>query len=140
MEVHGGKLVFVPLRGGREHPSAARTPVTTMLALKIPLRQVFRAIGEFCERKSVLSCDSVGCMFKDEHWNYTRTITDRFEEMCIFQRVTSIPHPKTHLLYTNTTFLAPPRKKTAADPSKKYGSQPNPRSTRTIWSPQVTGK
>eukprot|EP00579_Thalassiosira_antarctica_P009756 CAMPEP_0201922180 /NCGR_PEP_ID=MMETSP0903-20130614/10281_1 /ASSEMBLY_ACC=CAM_ASM_000552 /TAXON_ID=420261 /ORGANISM="Thalassiosira antarctica, Strain CCMP982" /LENGTH=1247 /DNA_ID=CAMNT_0048459265 /DNA_START=142 /DNA_END=3888 /DNA_ORIENTATION=+ len=37
VEVHGGKLVCVPLRGGKEHPDAARRPVTTTLNLRIPL-------------------------------------------------------------------------------------------------------
>jgi hypothetical protein len=37
VEVHGGKLVCVLLRGGREYPDAARRPVTTTLSLRIPL-------------------------------------------------------------------------------------------------------
>lgn len=37
VEIHGGKLVCVPLRGGREYPDAARRPVTTTLSLRIPL-------------------------------------------------------------------------------------------------------
>ena len=37
VEVHGGKLVCVLLRGGKEHPDAARRPVTTTLSLRMPL-------------------------------------------------------------------------------------------------------
>ncbi len=37
VSIHGGKLVCVPLRGGREHPDAARRPVPTTLSLRIPL-------------------------------------------------------------------------------------------------------
>lgn len=37
VEVHGGKLVCVLLRGGHEHPNAARRPVTTTLRLRMPL-------------------------------------------------------------------------------------------------------
>lgn len=36
VEVHGGKLVCVPLRG-RDYPDAVRRPVTTALPLRIPL-------------------------------------------------------------------------------------------------------
>ena len=36
VEVHGGKLICVPLRG-RDHPDATRRPVTTALPLRIPL-------------------------------------------------------------------------------------------------------
>ena len=35
-EVHGGKLICVPLRG-RDYPDATRRPVTTALSLRIPL-------------------------------------------------------------------------------------------------------
>ena len=35
-EVHGGKLICVPLRG-RDHPDVLRRPVTTALSLRIPL-------------------------------------------------------------------------------------------------------
>lgn len=37
VEVHGGKLVCVPLKGGQEYPDAARRPVTTTLALRVPM-------------------------------------------------------------------------------------------------------
>ncbi|KAL3764899.1 hypothetical protein ACHAW5_003548 [Stephanodiscus triporus] len=37
VEIHGGKLVCVLLRGGRVHPDAARRPVTTTLSLRIPM-------------------------------------------------------------------------------------------------------
>ena len=37
VEVHGGKLVCVPLRGGKEHPDAARRPVTTTVPLRVPM-------------------------------------------------------------------------------------------------------
>ncbi|KAL7536855.1 hypothetical protein ACHAXR_009745 [Thalassiosira sp. AJA248-18] len=37
VEVHGGKLVCIPLRGGRDHPDAARRPVTTTLGLRMPM-------------------------------------------------------------------------------------------------------
>eukprot|EP00571_Detonula_confervacea_P002422 CAMPEP_0172315686 /NCGR_PEP_ID=MMETSP1058-20130122/25981_1 /TAXON_ID=83371 /ORGANISM="Detonula confervacea, Strain CCMP 353" /LENGTH=1247 /DNA_ID=CAMNT_0013029825 /DNA_START=112 /DNA_END=3855 /DNA_ORIENTATION=+ len=37
VEVHGGKLICVLLRGGREYPDAGRRPVTTTLNLRIPL-------------------------------------------------------------------------------------------------------
>ena len=37
VEVHGGKLVCVLLRGGKEYPDAGRRPVTTTLPLRIPL-------------------------------------------------------------------------------------------------------
>ena len=37
VEVHGGKLVCVLLRGGKEYPDAGRRPVTTTLNLRIPL-------------------------------------------------------------------------------------------------------
>ena len=37
VEVHGGKLVCVPLKGGKEHPDASRRPVTTTLSLRMPL-------------------------------------------------------------------------------------------------------
>jgi hypothetical protein len=36
VEVHGGKLVCVLLRGGKEYPDAARRPVTTTLSLRMP--------------------------------------------------------------------------------------------------------
>jgi len=37
VEIHGGKLVCVLLRGGRVYPDAARRPVTTTLSLRIPM-------------------------------------------------------------------------------------------------------
>lgn len=37
VEVHGGRLVCVPLRDGRDHPDPARRPVTTTLNLRIPM-------------------------------------------------------------------------------------------------------
>eukprot|EP00584_Thalassiosira_punctigera_P002193 CAMPEP_0172533418 /NCGR_PEP_ID=MMETSP1067-20121228/6134_1 /TAXON_ID=265564 ORGANISM="Thalassiosira punctigera, Strain Tpunct2005C2" /NCGR_SAMPLE_ID=MMETSP1067 /ASSEMBLY_ACC=CAM_ASM_000444 /LENGTH=1269 /DNA_ID=CAMNT_0013318063 /DNA_START=140 /DNA_END=3949 /DNA_ORIENTATION=+ len=37
VEVYGGKLVCVALRGGKDHPDATRRPVTTTLNLRIPL-------------------------------------------------------------------------------------------------------
>lgn len=37
VEVHGGKLVCVLLRGGKEYPDAARRPVTSTLPLRMPL-------------------------------------------------------------------------------------------------------
>jgi hypothetical protein len=37
VEIHGGKLVCVLLRGGKEYPDAARRPVTTSLSLRIPM-------------------------------------------------------------------------------------------------------
>jgi hypothetical protein len=37
VEVHGGKLVCVLLRSGKEYPDAARRPVTTTLSLRMPL-------------------------------------------------------------------------------------------------------
>ncbi|KAL9180611.1 hypothetical protein ACHAXT_011064 [Thalassiosira profunda] len=37
VEVYGGKLACVPLRGGREHPDAVRRPLTTTLSLRIPM-------------------------------------------------------------------------------------------------------
>ena len=37
VEVHGGKLVCVLLRGGKEYPDAGRRPVTTTLSLRMPL-------------------------------------------------------------------------------------------------------
>ncbi|KAL7551959.1 LOW QUALITY PROTEIN: hypothetical protein ACHAWF_015169, partial [Thalassiosira exigua] len=37
VEVYGGKLVCVPLRGGKEYPDASRRPVTTTLNLRMPL-------------------------------------------------------------------------------------------------------
>lgn len=36
VEVHGGKLVCVLLRGGKEYPDAVRRPVTTTLSLRMP--------------------------------------------------------------------------------------------------------
>lgn len=35
--VYDGKLVCVPLKGGTQHPNAARRPVTTALNLRLPL-------------------------------------------------------------------------------------------------------
>eukprot|EP00986_Skeletonema_menzelii_P009168 scaffold4092_cov150-Skeletonema_menzelii.AAC.3 len=37
VEVNGGRLVCVLLRGGKEHPDAARRPVTTTLKLRMPM-------------------------------------------------------------------------------------------------------
>lgn len=37
VEVNGGKLVCVLLRGGKDHPDAARRPVTTTLKLRMPM-------------------------------------------------------------------------------------------------------
>ena len=37
VEVHGGRLLCVPLRGGRDHHNAGRRSVTTSLKLRIPL-------------------------------------------------------------------------------------------------------
>jgi len=37
VEVYGGKLVCVPLRGGKEYPDPVRRPVTTTLPLRIPM-------------------------------------------------------------------------------------------------------
>lgn len=34
--IYDGKLVCVPLKGGRKHPDAARRPVTTALSLRLP--------------------------------------------------------------------------------------------------------
>ena len=40
VEVHGGKLVCVPLRGGKEYPDVGRRPVTTTLGLRMPMATV----------------------------------------------------------------------------------------------------
>ena len=72
VEVHGGKLVCVLLRGGKEYPDAGRRPVTTTLPLRIPLatsltakRCVVNAVV-FCLLSHVLACqfsDSSHCLF-----------------------------------------------------------------------------
>eukprot|EP01082_Thalassiosira_pseudonana_P008326 g7365.t1 g7365 contig24:441116-445003(+) len=49
VEVHGGKLVCVLLRGGREYPDAARRPVTTTLSLRIPLAAGLTKFGHMEE-------------------------------------------------------------------------------------------
>lgn len=56
VEVHGGSLVCVHLRGGREYPDASRRPVTTTLKLRVPLAAtliakayVFRLVPAFYE-------------------------------------------------------------------------------------------
>lgn len=43
VEIHGGKLVCVLLRGGREYPDAMRRPVTTTLNLRIPMATTLTA-------------------------------------------------------------------------------------------------
>ena len=45
VEVHGGKLVCVPLRNGRDHPDATRRPVTTTLNLRMPVATSLVAKG-----------------------------------------------------------------------------------------------
>jgi chromosome transmission fidelity protein 4 len=35
--VYDGKMVCVPLKGGNSYPDAARKPVTSTLALRLPL-------------------------------------------------------------------------------------------------------
>eukprot|EP00804_Cyclotella_cryptica_P016909 CCRYP_001865-RA/>CCRYP_001865-RA protein AED:0.05 eAED:0.05 QI:78/1/1/1/1/0.75/4/1399/978 len=46
VEVHGGKLVCVLLRGGKEYPDAGRRPVTTTLSLRMPLAAGLTKCGQ----------------------------------------------------------------------------------------------
>lgn len=53
LEVHGGKLLCVLLRGGREYPDAGRRPVPTTLNLRIPLATSLTAKSGPVEETSI---------------------------------------------------------------------------------------
>jgi len=51
--IQDGKFVCVPLKGGNEHPDAARRPVTTTLSLRMPLARTTIEKGHALEELSV---------------------------------------------------------------------------------------
>lgn len=55
VEVHAGKLVCVPLRGGKEYPDAGRRPVTTTLQVKMPMASN-KTYVELCFFQLILHC------------------------------------------------------------------------------------